>query len=177
MGDGGSLMSGTMRFVNDGGRIVLKARGRQADVVDELVRQLGGLIEARASAERSAAPTDPALARLLPDPVHDDPEAAAELRGMIESSLIAHKLRNARTVRESLSRPGPLDEEAELAWLKTLTDLRLVLAARLGIVRDGDAGRYDSDTDRWMQSAYAWLGALQSQLLDAIERRDDRRRA
>ena len=54
-----------------------------------------------------------------------------------------------------------------------LTDLRLVLAARLGIERDGDRGRGWSANDRRMRVAYHWLGGVQDELLAAMAERDD----
>lgn len=89
---------------------------------------------------------------------------------MTERALVARKLANARAVAAAFATPGALDPEARTAMLQHLTDLRLVLASRLGIERDGDEGRGDSDADRWMQEAYRWLGAAQWDLLTAIRR-------
>ncbi len=167
-----------MRFAIDGERIVVRSGAREQEVLGGLLREFTALAASRREdpMRGEKSPKDPALARLLPDPVHDDAEAAAELRLLTEASLITHKLANAEAVQASLAGadggPARLDAAQELAWLKTLTDLRLVLAARLGIERDEDLGRRATETDRWMQSAYHWLGALQAQLLDAIEVRD-----
>jgi len=168
-----------MRFQMDGERIVLVTDADEQQVLGGLISEFTALAASRREdpTRGEKLPKDPALARLLPDPVHGDPEAAAELRFLTEASLITHKLANAEQVRASLGTdgPAPLSDDAELAWLKTLTDLRLVLAARLGIEADGDTGRDASEADRWMQAAYHWLGAAQSQLLDVMELRDARR--
>lgn len=167
-----------MRFTLDGDRIVLRAEAREQEVLDGLITEFAALARTRSAdpMRGEKAPKDPALARLLPDPVHDDAEAAADLRFMTEASILAHKLANAETVQASLPTAdgsAELSATEELAWLKTLTDLRLVLAARLGIERDSDRGRTETELDRWMQTAYQWLGMAQSDLLDALDARDE----
>lgn len=172
-----------MRFTLDGSSVVLKASAQEIDILTGMLGQFGELVEARSLDPHRGelTPKDPALARLLPDPVYGDPEASAELRSLTEAALISHKLRNAQTVNESLAdariAPAALDAGSEVAWLKILTDLRIVMAVRLGIERDEDAGRSETDAERWMQSAYHWLGAVQSDLLDAIAVRDAARDA
>ena len=168
-----------MRFGIDGDRIVVLSEPREQEVLDGLIREFAALAGTRREdpMRGEKTPKDPALARLLPDPVHGDAEAAAEIRFLTEASILSHKLANAEAVQASLEgaegAPARLTESDELAWLKTLTDLRLVLAARLGIERDEDLGRSRSEVDRWMQSAYRWLAIAQSDLLDAIEVRDE----
>ncbi|HQA23674.1 MAG TPA: DUF2017 family protein, partial [Rhodoglobus sp.] len=58
-----------------------------------------------------------------------------------------------------------LDEQGIQSWLRTLTDLRLALAARLQIEEDGDTGLGDED----MLMIYDWLGYLQGSLVEVIE--------
>jgi hypothetical protein len=53
------------------------------------------------------------------------------------------------------------------AWLRTLTDLRLTLAARLQVERDGTL---PDGSDEMTVAVYEWLGYLQENLLDAIDR-------
>ncbi len=160
-----------IRFSRSGDRIALDIDDRSAQVLGGLVRQLAELVRDREQDAQAgfATPSDPALARLLPDPVHDDPLESAEVRSLTEPGLIAHKLDNARAVGATLIHPGTFEPGDETAWLQTLTDLRLVLAARLGIERDGDDGRAETEDDLTMQSAYHWLGTAQSDLLDVID--------
>ncbi len=167
-----------MRFTIDAGRILVRASGREIDLLTTMLSQFTDLVDARTRDPHRGelTPTDPALARLLPDPVHGDLEAAAELRSLTEAALITHKLRNAASMTGALAdartAPAALDADTELAWLKTLTDLRLVLAARLGIEHDGDRGRRWSLNDHRMQTAYHWLAGVQSDLLETIAKRD-----
>jgi len=163
-------------FALEDDAVVLRADPRDADLFRHLSRELQRLLESRTQepGARRATPRDPALARLLPDPVHGDVEASMELREMTERALISKKVANARLVEQAVAMPGPLDEDARRAWLQHLTDLRLVLAARIGIERDGDTGRGDTEDERWLRSAYHWLGALQEDLLQTIERLEER---
>ena len=51
------------------------------------------------------------------------------------------------------------------SWLRTLTDLRLVIAARLQIEEADDVGLGDEN----MLMLYDWLGYLQGTLVEVIE--------
>ncbi len=166
-----------MRFTLDDDQVVLQASAREIDLMTAMLGQFGELLETRTVDPHRGelTPVDPALRRLLPDPVHDDAEAAADLRSLTEASLISHKQQNAASVGDVLTdariAPAALDPESELALLKTLTDLRIVLAARLGIEKDGDHGRRWSPNDFRLQGAYHWLASVQADLLDAIAKR------
>jgi len=84
---------------------------------------------------------DPALARLLPSANREDPQVAAEFRRYTEGGLRARKRANARTAAAALAGAGPvlLGAEGAAALLTSLTDVRLVLAERLGLRTDEDA--------------------------------------
>lgn len=116
-----------------------------------------------------AAPSDPALARLLPDAYRDDAEASAEYRRMTERGLASRKAANAAIVLSTVGRGGDirLTEEQAHAWLRTLTDLRLVLADRLGIVDETSEPASD-DESRGTAEVYDWLGWMQDSLVRAV---------
>ena len=92
-------------------------------------------------------PDDPAVARLLPDASRDDPEVAAEFRRLTQEDLRATKVAGLRGLAQRLDRTPPgydpddvvvsLDEAPRTA--AALTDVRLVLAERLGLRTDADA--------------------------------------
>jgi hypothetical protein len=93
-----------------------------------------------------ARPHDPALLRLLPDVDSADPARSAEFRRLTELDLREGKLHRIRIALESLrtsSGAGEvvLDREAAIVWMRVLTDVRLVLAARLEITDEDDAER------------------------------------
>ena len=114
---------------------------------------------------------DPALERLFPIAYRDDPDAAAEFRQYTRSGRVDTKTAKAGAVAAALlagtgDDNGTIDladDEAE-RWLPVLTDLRLVVAERLGIRNDDDPVPDDS-----LGEVYNWLGQLQSYLIDAIE--------
>lgn len=65
-----------------------------------------------------------------------------------------------------------LSDGEALAWLKTLTDIRLTLGARLGIETDEDAdddGADDPEEVAALRDIFHWLGYVQDSLLTAIE--------
>ena len=136
-----------------------------------------------------AAPEDPVLVRLLPDAYREDEEAAADFRRFTESGLRADKVANARTLLDSLRDGGydggtadVLDESAadtieiELgprqvqAWLRSLTDMRLALATRLGIDDDEEDWEQlpEDDPRAVMHDVYGWLGFVQESLVQAL---------
>jgi Domain of unknown function (DUF2017) len=85
-------------------------------------------------------PDDPALARLLPDAHADDPEASSEFRRYTERGLRDRKRQCLETARLTLGRDGALvlDDAEGQAWLVALTDVRLVLAERMGLRTEDD---------------------------------------
>src|SRR6185436_8177852 len=101
-----------------------------------------GDLFARLEAELAAPrPADPAVARLLPDTSHDDPEIAEGFRRLTQDDLRERKRSALAVAAAALRRPAPVvlsDGEAQ-ALLKGLTDVRPVLAERLGLRTDEDA--------------------------------------
>jgi len=186
------------------GRFGADTHAPDAATAAEALHPLLGL---RMSAVAVPAPVDPAVHRLLPDASADDAELAAEFRRLTEGDLRRLKVDRLRTLWQALvgdadpvGHPsGPSDDEgadlvvrredaAELA--ATLTDLRLVLAERLGVKSDEDSDAlYDAldrrelgeqDPDRtgrevlqdevreYLGSVYAALSWLQESLLEVM---------
>ncbi|MFC7405118.1 DUF2017 domain-containing protein [Georgenia alba] len=156
---------------------------RGADVEDVLAA-----LDFEPSDGAPGTPTDAALARLLP-PMSEDEDLAGELRSLTEDSLRAGKVERLETVWRALTAPGEAVVVAagtEGRWLAALTDVRLVLAARLGIEDESDAeavyrraerpaseqqgGRAD-DVEEAMATMYAALTWWQESLLQAMSRR------
>jgi len=136
-----------------------------------LVEQLVQVFETAPDASEFPG-DDPAFSRLLPDAYPEDADASAEFRRFTSEEIVQRKIENARTVIASLASPDargrvPLDQASAQCWLRTLTDLRLVLATRLGIERDGDEGRTDAEALP-LQRLYLWFGYLQESLLQAL---------
>ena len=152
--------------------------GDLATQVIELLDDGAGLPEDRLLAAvgiggSDSLSADPAIARLLPNAYADDAEKSQEFRQLTENSLVARKIANARTVTSTLRGSGAevdLGPEEQQAWLRTLSDIRLIIASRLGIESDGDEGRADTDDDIMMQDVYSWLGYVQGSLIEAMDR-------
>lgn len=139
----------------------------------------------------TTAPDDPVLARLFPTAYPDDEEAAGEFRRFTEGALRDGKARGAAAIVDALEEAGladdvpgdpasaettvevELDREAALVWMRSLTDIRLALATRLG-VEEGDEEFWDSLPDDDPRTAvhdiYDWVGFLQETLVQAVTR-------
>ncbi len=109
------------------------------------------------------APQDPVVARLLPS-AYEDPQRAAEFRGLTEAGLRATKLAHVATVRQGLRRDPAVITDEVRAWLAFLADARLMLGTRLEITEDdemipGDDPEYN---------LYLYLGYLQQSLVEEL---------
>jgi hypothetical protein len=174
------------RSVRGGGvKAVLAAA--EAELLRSLVGQVMELVEpesARATdldeleallqAEAAQTPTDPVLARLLPDGYRDDPDSAGEFRKYTELSLRASKHESAQAMLASLPPGGGrlhLTAEQAQCWLKSLNDVRLALGTKLGVTEDFE-DQWDKlgqdDPRRTAFEVYAWLGAVQESLVRAL---------
>lgn len=128
-----------------------------ASLTEQLRQVLGGDLSA-----------DPVTERMFPDAYPGDDEASAEFRKYTQSDLLTQKTTNASIVHDWLTgtRDGPLDAEDEQAWLRTLTDLRLTIADRLGIEDADDEERsVEADAGVGLRDVYDWLGYVQEHLV------------
>jgi hypothetical protein len=131
----------------------------------------------------TTAPDDPVLARLFPTAYPEDEEAAGDFRRFTESTLRDGKAAAAGLVIDTLEESGlpaepedgividvELDEEAAMTWMRSLTDMRLAIATRLG-VEEGDEAYWqslpDEDPRAQVHDIYDWLGYLQETLVHA----------
>ncbi len=155
-------------------------------------------------------PSDPAILRLLPNAAPTEREVADEFRRLTDGELRAIKTRRLRRIWDQLSRDTysrdsdsdsdgagsdewvvPADEA--LATAAALTDIRLVLASRLGLVTDDDANRLHHEIDLaasalegdddsalpvdhervWLGMLYQALTWLQESLVEFVARTDE----
>ncbi|WP_026530906.1 DUF2017 domain-containing protein [Haematomicrobium sanguinis] len=127
--------------------------------------------------EEVERPADAAVARLLPDAVKNDGDASLEFRRLTERSLRQAKVANLRAAQylaegDSLT----LSAEQAMVFVKALTDVRLVIAARLGLETDEDAEKLQgitdatdvTDVDSYLTLIYHFLTAMQESLVGAI---------
>ncbi|MFM9918569.1 DUF2017 domain-containing protein [Lacisediminihabitans sp. H27-G8] len=140
----------------------------EAGTLSLLASQLSELIDSRADHD-----ADPALERLLPDAYPNDVEASAEFRRFTADDLASRKSANAHRIVADLATAAQassptavkVDEQSAQAWVRSLTDIRLTIAARLGIEADGDLG----SEDPVLLDLYDWLGFVQGSLVDCLD--------
>jgi hypothetical protein len=158
--------------------VELLSDGEAAQPVDE--DPLEAMLEFDAPRE---PPQDPALLRLLPDAHRDNDEASAEFRRYTEHTLREGKIADAMTVIDGIGEVWPDDDDGEdvefeldaneaRAWLRSLTDMRLTLAERLGVTADDEAyweSLSPDDPRIAVYEIYGWLGYLLESLLDAVK--------
>ena len=123
-------------------------------------------------ADSPPAPSDPALARLLPDAYRDDDRAAGEFRRLTESSLRRDKVSSAERLLAALPADGPgevrLDPETTEAWLATINDVRLALGTRLEVTEEmPEPDPEDPDAPAYV--VYLWLTELQGVLIEVAD--------
>lgn len=153
------------------------AWGEGSDV--DLDPSVASLSAAETHDDDAAPPQDPALLRLLP-PASEDEVVAGELRRLSEASVRTAKAQRLHTVWRELQAPGEkvsVPAERAMDWAGALTDVRLVLAERLGIEDEDDAARLDrvaltspDDVSRALATLYLALSWLQESLLAAMLR-------
>lgn len=121
---------------------------------------------------------DPAVARLTPDAYPDDEEATREFRRLTADDLLERRSDDAAVVLQTLGMDGgdtdadpdatisvALGESEALAWMRTLSAVRLVLASRLGIQTEDD---HQPDDPRF--GVYDWIGYRLDGLVAALDR-------
>ena len=165
----------------------------EASLLRSLVGQIMSLVESEGPAEvdgqdaelaaleamvhgpgADTLPEDPVLARLLPDGYRDDPEAAGEFRKYTEPALRSAKHQAAQEMLDTLPDAGgriQLTKDQALSWLRALNDIRLALGVRLGVTEEFEEqwGALKPDDPQWTAfEVYAWLGAVQESLVQAL---------
>ena len=110
-------------------------------------------------------PSDPVLARLLPEGVMNSEEGADEFRQFSQATLLARKRRDARAFRRLLqAEQDDLDFMGAREILGALNDLRLMLGTKL-TVSEGDEPELDDTSELAAYQTYQLLGLLQEELL------------
>ncbi len=151
-----------------------RADNRAGDLVSGQDADLAALEAMLHGPGADKIPEDPVLARLLPDGYRDDPESAGEFRRYTENSLRSAKHAAAQEMLDTLPEVGGrirLTQDQALSWLKALNDVRLALGVRLGVTEDFEEqwARLKPDDPQWTAfEVYAWLGAVQESLVQAL---------
>ncbi len=154
--------------------VVLEVSGLEALHLAGIVGQFRDLVSG------SQATDDPAVSRLTPDAYPDDEAASREFRRLTGGDLLERRAQDAATVLHTLGMDGAdldpasdpdatiavaLGEGEAMAWMRTLSAVRLVLATRLGIQTDDD---HRPDDPRF--GIYDWIGYRLDGLMTALDR-------
>ena len=123
--------------VRDG--FVFNIGDEERQLVTRLMTELGQLLMGEAD--------DPRLIRIFPPAYHlaDDADANAEYQRLMREELVASRLAGITTVNEALQSPGPVSEDAMIAFVQSLNGLRLVLGTILDVSEDQDPDDIDED--------------------------------
>ncbi|AOX47124.1 hypothetical protein BJP65_00345 [Microbacterium sp. BH-3-3-3] len=155
--------------------VVLEISGLEALHLAGIVGQFRDMIADSRRAD------DPAVARLLPDAYPDDDDATREFHRLTGDDLLGRRADDAAIVLRTLGMDGgdldadddpdatisvALGETEALAWMRTLSAVRLVLATRLGIQSEDD---HQPDDPRF--GIYDWIGYRLDGLVTALDRR------
>ena len=160
-------------FAHEGGVAVASFEPAEVEILARLASEVQDLLTNTTDAEGDAIRSS-AIDRLLPAGYGDDGENDAEFRRFTSEGLIERKVRNAQVIIETLSSvdgfPGlvELDAAASQAWLRGLTDIRLSIAAGLGIEHDDDE-LHLTGGDLYLLEVYRWLAFVQESLIDTLE--------
>jgi Domain of unknown function (DUF2017) len=151
--------------------ISIRFGAEDAQLLADLATQIATLI-----ADRDDHASDPALDRLFPAAYRENDADAAEFRRFTEEELADDKVSSALSMARALEAPATdgkvsvtLDPAAAVGWLRSFTDIRLALAARLGIQTE-DSVIADDDASAYTFAIYNWLGELQFSLVHAVDR-------
>jgi len=154
------------RTGSDGVRLVLEAE--EAMLLSELADQVDSVL-------LLGAEDDPALGRLLPNAYPDDADAAREFERYTRGSLVDGKRQAAQSVRDATAVGEgerlveiELDQVQAWGWLTFLTDLRLILAERVGLGEEGTPEQ-DEQRDDYLRAAYEWAGFVQGSMLEVLD--------
>ncbi|QAY72733.1 DUF2017 family protein [Agromyces protaetiae] len=154
------------RGSGDGIKLVLEAE--EAMLLSELADQVDSVL-------LLGTDDDPALGRLLPNAYPDDAEAAHDYTRYTRESLVDGKRQAAQQVRDATNVEGgdrlveiELDQVQAWGWLTFLTDLRLILAERVGIGEEGTPEE-DEQRDDYLRAAYEWAGFVQGSMLEVLD--------
>ncbi len=168
----GSLVEQLVELVSDGEPDEFGPTAESVDPFERLVRDLG------VDPDEPEVSDDPVLKRLFPNAYPHDAQASSDFRRYTERDLKTKKVVDAQVVLAALAstelgaqvlRIPPAEADA---WLRTLTSVRLAVAARLDITDSESAERLvelpDDDPRTFMVSVYDWLGFAQETLLSSL---------
>lgn len=123
---------------------------------------------AASHADPAQRPVDPVMARLLPDGVMADDEAAVEFRRFSHDTLRARKRRDATFLLRLLDDGATsVDREQALQLMGAFNDLRLMLGTVLNVTEQGTVEPL-TEEDQQAYAAYELLAWLLEDLVAVV---------
>ncbi|MCL2783382.1 MAG: DUF2017 domain-containing protein [Propionibacteriaceae bacterium] len=138
--------------------------------------QLDAIMAALTSDNSNLPLDDPALRRLFPDAYPNDQAASGEFRRYTQADQATAKVDAARTMAADVAAADDgwvtVPPDHVEAWMITLTNLRLILAARLGINDedgwDGNSPLAFNDPRTPTAAVYDWCGWILESLIACL---------
>ena len=154
------------------GRVDLTLESVEVELIRDLPEQLRALYEGDHD--------DLARRRLFPRAYLDPTEEQAESdwEELVHPGLLQGRLDALARLTASVAGAEPIRRDRFVvhlqpddvqAWLAVVNDARLALGTRIGVTDDTDLARLDPTTpEAPAVAAYAWLTALEGELVDAL---------
>lgn len=142
----------------------LRLSDGERTLLGSLVAQLRAALEVDTNA---GGAKDPTLRRLFPAAYPDDEQRDLEYRSMVHDDLLTRRQAALDTVESTIG-ASRLDEEALLAWMGAVNDLRLVLGTRLDVSEETDLAPDPADPEAPALAAYGYLGFLLESMVEAL---------
>jgi hypothetical protein len=138
---------------------------RLDDSERELLRAVIGELRTLLIAENPAS--DPAVARLFPPAYPDDLLQNLDFERTAGSGLLAERLKSLEEADAALSATR-LSEDALMALMRVVNDLRLVYGTRLDVTEESARDGFTDEHGRATFDLYLWLGWLIEHMVDAL---------
>ena len=130
-----------------------------------LLRALIAELRALLIAENPA--TDPAVGRLFPPAYPDDLLQNLDFERSAGSGLLAERLAGLDEAEAALGAPR-LSEDALMALMRVVNDLRLVYGTRLDVTEESESDHFATEAERDTFDLYVWLGWLIGHMVEAL---------
>ena len=149
-------------LARDGEGFALRLSPGERDLLRGLCGQLRELL-------RDADPSgDPAIARLFPAAYPDDPLRSLDFERGAGSGLVADRLAAVDLVETTVAAEH-LSEDEVMAWLGSVSALRLVLGTRLAITEETTEADYpEGNPDLDTYGMYLYLTWLEAGIVEGL---------
>lgn len=138
---------------------------RFTDEERDLLRQILGELRALLIAENPAS--DPGVARLFPPAYPDDLLENLDYERTAGNGLLAERLATLDEAEAALAEPL-VSEEALMALLRAVNDLRLVYGVKLDVTEEAGRADFTDERERATWDLYVWLGWVVEHIVSGL---------